>query len=162
MVYIIFNYFMNTLLVSIFMFIIPSMSFSFFLKHPAIEENNEDSSEDFSTPNNKRKEDECDQLDMASTSKKLCTKIIKKEKTIADKWWLSTIEPKIFLFPFILLVYGFFVFIYLFLCWFCYIWICLSIYSIKFAFKIIKSCEIKTFVVFSYTLQLVFPMYNLN
>ncbi|KAF3607525.1 hypothetical protein DY000_02049646 [Brassica cretica] len=47
---------------------------------PGIDHINENSSEDFSTPSNKRKEDECDQMDMTSTSKKLCTKIIKKEK----------------------------------------------------------------------------------
>ncbi|KAH0926517.1 hypothetical protein HID58_018773, partial [Brassica napus] len=42
---------------------------------PGIDHINENSSEDFSTPSNKRKEDECDQMDMTSTSKKLCTKI---------------------------------------------------------------------------------------
>ncbi|KAH0923311.1 hypothetical protein HID58_023329 [Brassica napus] len=47
---------------------------------PGIDHINENSSEDFSTPSNKRKEDECDQMDMTSTSKKLCTKIVKKEK----------------------------------------------------------------------------------
>ncbi|CAN6858809.1 unnamed protein product, partial [Brassica oleracea] len=45
---------------------------------------NENSSGDVSTPSNKRKEDECDQMDMTSTSKKLCTNIIKKEKTKTD------------------------------------------------------------------------------
>ncbi|KAH0878527.1 hypothetical protein HID58_065921 [Brassica napus] len=51
---------------------------------PAIDCINENSSEDFSTPSNKPKEDDCDQMDMISTSKKLCTKIIKKEKTKTD------------------------------------------------------------------------------
>ncbi|CAN6906195.1 unnamed protein product [Brassica oleracea] len=51
---------------------------------PAIDCINENSSEDFSIPSNKRKEDDCDQMDMISTSKKLCTKIIKKEKTKTD------------------------------------------------------------------------------
>ncbi|XP_056860357.1 uncharacterized protein LOC108808744 [Raphanus sativus] len=48
---------------------------------PAIECSNENSSEDFATPKNKRKEDGRDQMDMTSTSKKLCSKIVKKEKT---------------------------------------------------------------------------------
>ncbi|KAH0887999.1 hypothetical protein HID58_050428 [Brassica napus] len=50
----------------------------------AIDHINENSSEDVSTPSNKRKEDECDQMDMTSTSKKLCTNIIKVEKTKTD------------------------------------------------------------------------------
>ncbi|CAN6911401.1 unnamed protein product [Brassica oleracea] len=50
----------------------------------AIDHINENSSGDVSTPSNKRKEDECDQMDMTSTSKKLCTNIIKKEKTKTD------------------------------------------------------------------------------
>ncbi|KAH0941231.1 hypothetical protein HID58_000868 [Brassica napus] len=51
---------------------------------PGIDGINENSSEDFSTPNNKHKEDDCDQMDMTSTSNRLCTKIIKKEKTKTD------------------------------------------------------------------------------
>ncbi|CAN6834567.1 unnamed protein product [Brassica oleracea] len=50
----------------------------------AIDHINENSSGDVSTPSNKRKEDECDQMDMTSTSKKLCTNIIKKEKIKTD------------------------------------------------------------------------------
>ncbi|KAL0694553.1 hypothetical protein Bca4012_061733 [Brassica carinata] len=48
---------------------------------PAIELSNENSSDGFATPNGKRKEDDLDQEDMTSTSKKLCPTIVKKEKT---------------------------------------------------------------------------------
>ncbi|CAN6974424.1 unnamed protein product [Brassica rapa subsp. trilocularis] len=40
---------------------------------PGIDGINENSCEDFSTPSNKRKEDDCDQMDIKSTSKRLCT-----------------------------------------------------------------------------------------
>ncbi|KAL0847544.1 hypothetical protein Bca101_020790 [Brassica carinata] len=47
---------------------------------PAIELSNENSSDGFATPNVKRKEDDLDQQEMTSISKKLCPTIVKKEK----------------------------------------------------------------------------------
>ncbi|CAG7889388.1 unnamed protein product [Brassica rapa] len=58
--------------------------FSQYIPFLGIDGINENSSEDFSTPSNKHKEDDCDKMDMTSTSKRLCTKIIKKEKTKTD------------------------------------------------------------------------------
>ncbi|KAL0713933.1 hypothetical protein Bca4012_020911 [Brassica carinata] len=49
---------------------------------PAIELSNENSSDGFATPNVKRKEDDLDQQEMTSTSKKLCPTIVKKEKIV--------------------------------------------------------------------------------
>ncbi|KAL0853418.1 hypothetical protein Bca101_058570 [Brassica carinata] len=43
---------------------------------------NENSSDGFATPNVKRKEDDLDQQEMTSTSKKLCRTIVKKEKIV--------------------------------------------------------------------------------
>ncbi|KAL0846858.1 hypothetical protein Bca101_020104 [Brassica carinata] len=49
---------------------------------PAIELSNENSYDGFATPNVKRKEDDLDQQEMTSTSKKLCPPIVKKEKIV--------------------------------------------------------------------------------
>ncbi|KAG2312225.1 hypothetical protein Bca52824_023782 [Brassica carinata] len=49
---------------------------------PMIELSNENSYDEFSTPNVKRKEGDLDQQDMTSTSKKLCPTIVKKEKIV--------------------------------------------------------------------------------
>ncbi|KAG2307508.1 hypothetical protein Bca52824_027256 [Brassica carinata] len=47
---------------------------------PAMELSNENSYDGFATPNVKRKDDDLDQQEMTSTSKKLCRTIVKKEK----------------------------------------------------------------------------------
>ncbi|KAL0702603.1 hypothetical protein Bca4012_058725 [Brassica carinata] len=49
---------------------------------PAMELSNENSSDGFATPNVERKEDDLDQQEMTSTSKKLCRTIVKKEKIV--------------------------------------------------------------------------------
>ncbi|KAL0843821.1 hypothetical protein Bca101_017067 [Brassica carinata] len=49
---------------------------------PAIELSNENSSDGFAIPNVKRKEDDLDQQEMTSTSKKLCPTIVKKKKIV--------------------------------------------------------------------------------
>ncbi|KAL0886499.1 hypothetical protein Bca101_010482 [Brassica carinata] len=49
---------------------------------PAMELSNENSSDGFATPNVKRKDDDLDQQEMTSTSKKLCRTIVKKEKIV--------------------------------------------------------------------------------
>ncbi|KAH0897973.1 hypothetical protein HID58_047541, partial [Brassica napus] len=50
-----------------------------------VDQNKESSSEGFSTPLLKRKEEDADLLDMTSTSKMKCTKMIKLEKTKTDE-----------------------------------------------------------------------------